>query len=153
MPGPGLRLSSRIGLVVEGPAFTCKTWRDTVQRLTPNPDHLSMSLNLASESRTVTVVPDSALLASISATPDATHPGETITLTATLSAPAPAGGIRVALLSSAAGVVMPEDVLVPAGAVEASVHATMPNGFSQTSVMIFALLGLAEQFTTITVSP
>jgi hypothetical protein len=124
-----------------------------VQRLVKsNPAHLSVSLNRASESKTVTDVPDTTLLASISATPAASHPGDTVTLTATLTAPAPVGGIRVALLSSAAGVAMPEDVFVPAGAVEASVQATMPTALTSTNVMIFALLGLAEQFTTITIT-
>lgn len=95
------------------------------------------------------VLPD---LAAVSVLPTAVNAGSSATLTVTLTQPAQAGGLVVALLSSAAGVAaLPSSVLVPAGALTASVPvATVPTAPS-TVVTFTGLVGSTRQQAALTV--
>ena len=92
-------------------------------------------------------------LASVSANPSTVTGGTSATGTVTLTAPAPAGGISVALSSAPSAIIIPASVVVPATQSSASFSiSTTPVG-TTTAGSISASYNGVEKSTTVTVMP
>jgi hypothetical protein len=79
---------------------------------------VTAKLGTATESATITINPPT--LVSLSLNPTAVVGGKTSTGTVTLSGPAPTGGMKVSLTSSAGAATVPASVTIPAGKTSAT---------------------------------
>jgi hypothetical protein len=79
--------------------------------------------------------------------------GQSATLTVRLTAPAPAGGVQVALRSDAPQASLPATVLVPAGQSSASVQVATSPVAQRVRVTLTAALNGSEAATVLTVNP
>ena len=92
-------------------------------------------------------------LTSVSANPSTVTGGNSATGTVTLTAPAPAGGISVALSSAPSAIIVPASVVIPATQSSASFSiSTTPVG-TTTAGSISASYNGVEKSTTVTVMP
>ena len=110
---------------------------------------------IAGQSRTVTVtvIPAANVLLSIGATPASVQGGSAVNGTATLGAPAPAGGAVVSLTSSnSAAATVPPQVAILEGASSASFSVTTVQVASSTQLAITGVYG-ATQSATLNVTP
>ena len=101
--------------------------------------------------RTITV--SQLRLGSVSLRPANIVGGSSSTLTVTLSAPAPAGGVNVALLSSNAAVVVPGVVTIAAGEVSSDIVVQSSSVSAPVIATITATLDDKSATATLTVSP
>jgi hypothetical protein len=93
------------------------------------------------------------MLGSVSIAPASVASGESATGTVTLSAPAPAGGIIVALSSSnPAAVSVPESVVVPEGSDQATFTVQTSGGSSATNATVTASFDGAQRTADLSVS-
>ena len=93
-------------------------------------------------------------LASVSAAPGYVSAGGTLTVTVTMTAPAPPGGRSITLSSSAPELLsVPASVLVPAGTMQATATATAPPTAGEGSVTVTAAEGPIQKTTTVSVIP
>ena len=100
---------------------------------------------------TVTAPPVTITPLSLTLSPDTVGGGAPSTGTVTLTGPAPAGGLSVALTSSSGAATVPTSVAVPAGAVSASFPIASASVTVQTVVTLTAALNGATQTATLTV--
>ena len=105
----------------------------------------------ASVTATVSINPPS--LASISVSASTVVGGVTVTGNVTLSAPAPAGGLKIALNSNSSSASISTSITVPAGKTSASISVkTLPVSV-QTGVVITATFGGSSESASLTVNP
>lgn len=96
-------------------------------------------------------VPTATLTALTTAAPSIKG-GRSTTLTVRLSAPAPAGGITVALASNSTVATVPSSVRIAAGATSATIPVTTTPVRRNTPVTLTATLGTSQVSTTLTVT-
>jgi subtilase family serine protease len=107
---------------------------------------LTATLNGIAQSATLTIQP--VQLTALTLTPASVVTGSPVTGSLTLNAPAPAGGLVVALSSSSASATVPGSLLIPAGAETATFAVATPHSGS---AVISVLLSGTPQTATLTV--
>jgi hypothetical protein len=106
----------------------------------------------STQGTTLTVLPPSAVLASVTLNPTSVTGGASSTGTVTLSAAAPSGGAVVTLSSGNPAATVPASVTVPAGSTSTTFTVTTSGVASQTSAVITATYGVSGN-ATLTINP
>jgi hypothetical protein len=115
---------------------------------------LTFGLNGSTHHKTLTVLPPQ--LSAFSASPTTVHPGSSVTLTATLTAAAPAGGRRVLIAAPGAPAFPPlPSIFVPAGATSGSSSFSLANLGLPDSIQVnlTATLDQVSKTVVVTVTP
>jgi hypothetical protein len=115
---------------------------------------LTFQLNGASATKAIKLLLPPPALATFTISPSSVRSGSTVTLTATLTAAAPSGGVRVAISSSATTLVGPFDLSVPGGATSGSAQIPTPSVIPATAtITVTASFNGVSRSASLTISP